>query len=495
MANDALRGLLRRLGSAGLPDDDGDRLTLKKIAVAFASLPRVLGLVYRIRPSFTIALGVLYILQGFLPALTAFISAQLIQSVVNAIVVRGARGTGAVVIWLVVAQFGVQAVSSLLSTLSNIVQQLLQERTSYSVQLQVMEKANTLDLAFFEDPTFYDLLQQAQREATQRPVGMISTTFGLGRTLVTFISMIAILTHLAWWVALLALLAPVPSFIANVRYGWWGYQVMRRQSPLRREMVYYNQPLTTDTYNKEVKLFTLGGFFLNLYRQRALAYYEQARTIIVPRYLASFGWGALSLLADGAVYLYVALQAVAGAINIAGLTFYTQAALSLGSSFEGLLDGISSTYENNLFINTLFDFLAYKPSIVSPPDGLVPEGDGLTVEFRNVSFSYPGSAGRGHKPQALRNVSFTIAAGEAVALVGRNGAGKTTIVKLLTRLYDPDDGQILIGGRDIREYDINDLRRVIGVIFQDYVTYYMSARENIGVGRIDDIEDMELVER
>ena len=446
----------------------------------------------RIQPFFTVALGALYILQGFLPALTAFISAQLIQGVVTAITLHGGKGSETLVIWLVVAQFGAQALSSLLSTASNIFQQLLQEKTSYSVQLQVMEKANTLDLAFFEDATFYDALQRAQQEATQRPVGMISTTFGLGRTLITFISMIAILTHLAWSIALLALLSPVPSFIANVKYGWYGYQMMRRQSPLRREMAYYNQLLTTDTYNKEVKLFTLGGFFLTLYRERAQAVLragQEHRRAALP--LASFGWGALSLLADGAVYLYIALQAVAGAINIAGLTFSTQAALSLGSSFEGLLDGISSTYENNLFINTLFDFLAYQPIVVSPPKGIAPEGSGLTVEFRHVSFRYPGSAGREQKGQALHDVSFTIHEGEAVALVGRNGAGKTTIVKLLTRLYDADEGQILINGRDIRDYDLDALRQKIGVIFQDYVTYYLSAGRNIGIGKIDEIDDAE----
>ena len=188
----------------------------------------------------------------------------------------------------------------------------------------------------------------------------------------------------------------------------------------------------------------------------------------MPRYLASFGWGLGSLLANGPIYLYVALQAVAGAINIGGLTFYTQAALSLGSSFQRLLSGISSTYENNLFINTLFEFLAYEPHIVSPPNGIKPEGTGLTIEFRNVTFSYPGRESTG---TALRDVSFTIHAGEAVALVGRNGAGKTTIVKLLTRLYDPDEGQILVNGRDIREYDLDALREQIGVIFQDYVTY------------------------
>ncbi|HLZ23996.1 MAG TPA: ABC transporter ATP-binding protein [Ktedonobacterales bacterium] len=466
----------------------GDSLTLDKILTAFASLPRVLKLVWDIQPFFTVALAALYVLQGIVPALTALVSATLFQDVVNAIRVRGANGTTTIVVWLVIAQFAVQAVSSLLQTLSNIVQQLLQEQTAYAVQLRVMEKANTLDLAFFENSEFYDLLQQAQKEATSRPVGMISQTFGLGRTLVTLFSMLFILLHLAWWIAILALVAPIPAFYADVRYGWWGYQMMRRQSPLRREMSYYNTLLTTDTYNKEVKLFTLGDFFIKLYRGLATRFYSDARGLIVPRYLASFALEQGSLVVNGLIYLYIALQAVRGAINFGGLTLYTQAALSLGNSFDGLLSGISSTYENNLFINTLFSFLAYTPAIVSPPHGLLPEGDGLEIEFRHVSFTYPGGASKG---QALRDVSFTIAPGEAIALVGRNGAGKTTLVKLLTRLYDPDEGQILVNGHDIREYDLRALRARIGVIFQDYVTYYLTAGRNIGVGKVEEIDDGE----
>jgi ATP-binding cassette, subfamily B, bacterial len=462
-----------------------DTLTLDKVLAAFASLPRVLKLVWDIQPFFTIALAVLYVLQGVVPALTALVNATLFQDVVNAIRVRGANGTTTIVVWLVVVQFAVQAMSSLLQTLANIAQQLLQEKTTYAIQLRVMQKANTLDLAFFENSEFYDLLQQAQKEATSRPIGMISQTFGLGRTLVTLFSMLFILLHLAWWIAILALIAPIPAFYADVRYGWWGYQMMRRQSPLRREMSYYNTLLTTDTYNKEVKLFTLGDFFIKLYRSLATRFYTEARGLIVPRYLASFALEQGSVVVNGLIYLYIALQAVRGSINFGGLTLYTQAALSLGSSFDGLLSGISSTYENNLFINTLFSFLEYTPAIVSPPNGLIPEGSGLEIEFRHVSFAYPGIS----KGQALHDVSFTIAPGEAIALVGRNGAGKTTLVKLLSRLYDPDEGQILVNGRDIREYDLQALRARIGVIFQDYVTYYLTASRNIGVGKVDAIDD------
>ena len=470
----------------GLRPGDEERLTPEKIVTAFTSLPRVLRLVWDVQPAFTAVLGALYIAQGFVPAATAFTSKLLIDAVVAAIRTGGKDGAATLVIWLVVAQFAVQGAQALLQTLANIVQQLLQEKMSYAVQLQVMEKANSLDLAFFEDAKFYDQLQQAQREASSRPVGMISQTFGLGRTIVTLLSMIVVLTQLQWWLAILALVAPIPSFFASMRYGWWGYQQMRRQSPLRREMAYYNNLLTTDTYNKEIKLFTLGDFFIAQYRRLAAQFYEQARALVVPRYLSAFVWGLGSQIVNGLVYLYVALQAVAGRITLGDLTFYTQAALSLGSSFQGLLSGISSTYENNLFVNTLFEFLEYKPRIVGPVDGRRPGGEGLTIEFRHVSFTYPGGKG-----QALRDVSFTIQAGEAVALVGRNGAGKTTIVKLLTRLYDPDEGEILVNGHDIREYDLAALRERIGVIFQDYVTYFLTAARNIGVGNVGAIDDLE----
>lgn len=485
---DSPNGTAQNASAARRSKDDDDGLTTEKVITAFTSLPRVLKLVWDVQPVFTVTLAALYIAQGFLPALTAWVSKLLIDGVVLAIREGGTNGSTVFVIWLVVAQFGVQGVSSLFQTFSNIVQQLLQEKVSYSVQLMVMEKANTLDLAFFEDARFYDSLQQAQREAASRPISMISQTFGLGRTIVTLLSMIVVLTHLAWWIAILALIAPIPAFFANVKYGWWGYQMMRRQSPLRREMAYYNDLLTTDNYNKEVKLFTLGDFFIGLYRRLAGQFYNEARAVILPRYMASFWWGLASLLANGLVYLYVALQAVARVITLGDLTFYTQAALSLGTSFQGLLTGISSTYENNLFVNTLFEFLEYQPAIVSPHDGLKPEGTGMTIEFRHVTFTYPGRTEQG---PALRDLSFTVHPGEAIALVGRNGAGKTTIVKLLTRLYDPDEGQILVNGHDIKEYDLAALRAQIGVIFQDYVTYFLTAGRNIGVGRIDAIDDHE----
>src|SRR6266487_3190515 len=468
-----------------------EKFSFRKVPGAFVSLPRVLRLVWSTSALLTTFLGLLNLAQGFVPAISVSITALVIHSVIRAINIHSTSP-----IWLPIGlQLGIALLSSLLSNLSNIVQQLLQEQVSNRVQLEILKKANTLDLAFFENPEFYDKMRQAANQSTYQPVSMISQTFGLGQTVVTLVSLIFLLVHLAWWLAIVALIVPIPAFFSSTRYGWRGYQLMRRQSPERRLMAYFVSLMTTDTYNKEIKLFNLGDFFITRFWRLATELYKQDKKLLLRRYSTNFIWSTLTVVANTAIYLYVALQAVAGRITLGGLTLYTQTAIQVGQNFQGLLNGISSTYENTLYVNTLFEFLEYSPRIVSPtnpsPLDSTVEIKGLDIEFRDVSFTYPGKDPE--TQAALKHVSFSIRAGEAIALVGRNGAGKTTLVKLLTRLYDPDGGEILIGGRNIKEYDLKDLREQVGVIFQDYVNYYMSAQENIGVGNVDKIEQRELV--
>ncbi|EFH81388.1 ABC transporter ATP-binding protein [Ktedonobacter racemifer] len=476
-------------------EQNDDTFQLSRVFLAFTQLPRVIRLVWSTSPLLTIIMALISFASGFLPALSVWITRGVVDSVITAAFSR--THTLGMVWFFVGAQMVVGLGQNLLSTLSNIAQQLLQERVSNRVQAMILEKANTLDLAFFEDAEFYDKLRNASDESSYKPMSIISQLFDFAKTLVTLFSMLFLLLNLTWWLAVIALLMPIPSFISSTRYGWRGYKKMRRQSPERRRMMYLNRLMTTDTYNKEIKLFSLGHFFINQFKDLAETLYQEDKRIVVRRYLASFAWSSLSAVANSAIYIYVALRAVIGAISIGSLTMYTQAIIQVGSSFQGILGDLSGIYESNLFVDTLYQFLEYQPRIVSPaqPNALQRDSNspGLAVEFRNVSFTYPGKDPE--TEAALKNVSFAIKAGEAIALVGRNGAGKTTLVKLLTRLYDPDAGQILIGGRDIREYDIEELRSVVGVIFQDYVTYYMSARENIGVGQIDEIENLELVER
>jgi ATP-binding cassette subfamily B protein len=472
---------------------------------------RVFGLVWGASRPLTLMLATVTILSGLVPAAQAYTAKLLINAVVNAIVIHARHAPDRVVLnvplfWgtittpeisvlteviiLAGVQFLITAISALLSTLGNISQQLLQERVAIRVQLLIMQHAATMDLSYFEDAHSYDVLQQAQREATTRPVQMVSGAFGLGRTLLTFLTMVLLLVGLNPWLALIALVAPIPAFIADARYGWWGYAVARRNSPIRRRMLYLLTLLTTDTYAKEVKLFTLGRHFVDRFRGLARGYYDDQRSVVTRRYIAGYAWGGLSLAASAGTYLYVAIQAVNGRLTLGDLTLYTQAAQSVQSSLQSILSSLSTMYEHNLYLQSLFELLETKPRIVTPEHPVpVPRPLAGRIEFENVSFAYEGS-----EREALHDVSFAVEPGETVAIVGRNGAGKTTLIKLLSRLYDPTGGVVRIDGNDIRDYDPEELRKQLGVLYQDFASYQTTAQENIGLGRVEAIEEMQRIE-
>jgi ATP-binding cassette subfamily B protein len=446
---------------------------------------RVLRLVWATSPRLTLTLATMTLAQSLVPAAQV----QLVRALTNAVISGARQGGGEAAIRLVIVlalfQIGLFVVSSLAQTLGNISQQLLQERLAIHVQSQIMAHANTLDLADFENAAYYDQLQQAQRESANRPVQMVSQVFNLSRSVITFGSLTAILFAFSPWVAAAALLLPIPAFISGSRYGWWGFQLMRRQSPVRRILSYLTSLMTTDEYAKEVKLYTLGDHFVSRYQQTSDAYYEETRALLVRRYLAGFGWGALTIIASGGTTLYVAILAVRGRIDIGAFVAFTTAIVQIQGAFQGILSGVQGIYEHGLYLTTLYALLDRKPRIAAPEKPVPvrrPFQEG--IEFRNVTYRYPGN-----DAPSLENVSFRVAMGETVALVGRNGAGKTTIVKLLGRLYDPTEGTILIDGRDIREYDPAELRRQFSVMFQDFAAYQFSAGDNIGVGDVDRIND------
>lgn len=449
----------------------------------------VLGLVWATSRPLTAAMVGVTALRSIQPAADVWVSKLLIDAVAAAIFEGGTPEQVRTVVWLVVTQLGLLLGGSLLRTLANISQQLLQDRVSQAIQLQVMEHAERLDLAAFEDSTFYDRIQQAQREAAFRPVQMVSEMFNLARTTISFLSMVGLLLSLSWVIALVALIAPIPSFVSSTRYGWWGFQLMRRQSPLRRLMSYLTTVQTTDTFHKEVQIYGLGPYLTERFRRLSQEYYRELRRLVVRRYLAGFGWGAVSVVATSATSLYVVLEAVAGRLTLGDLTLFTRAASAVQDDFQGILGSFSALYEHGLYLSTLFELLAMEPKVRAPANPVPlrrPFRQG--IEFRNVTFTYPGRT-----EPALKAISFTIAPGQTVAVVGKNGAGKTTLVKLLARLYDPDAGQILIDGRDIREYDPAELRRAIGALFQDYATFQLTARENIGFGHLERLDDHDAI--
>jgi ATP-binding cassette subfamily B protein len=318
---------------------------------------------------------------------------------------------------------------------------------------------------------------------------MISTAFGLVQTLLTFVTMIALLLAVSPLLALLALVSPIPAFIADTRYGWRGYNIARWGSRLLRRMNYLVSLVTTDSFAKEVKLFGLGGYFIDRYRLIADRFYGSQRSQVVSRYLTGFAWGNLSTIATSLTYLYVALQAIAGRLTLGDLTLYTVAAQSVQGSIQGILGGFSGMYEHNLYLNNLFELMAAEPSMpMAKSPVAMPEPMRGEIRFENVSFAYPGA-----DKNALNNLSFTVKPGETLAVVGRNGAGKTTLFKLICRLYDPGYGRILIDGIDLRDFDPDELRVQIGAMFQDYVDYQATAAENIGLGNLPQLTDREAI--
>src|SRR5438552_2139323 len=473
-----------------------------------AALPRVLRLVWDASPAVTIGLFAVTVVAGVIPALSAYTSKLLVNAVVLGIQVHAAPEkiadtirfafgpwktpaftTVNGIIFLAILQLAIFALIAFLSTARNITQQLLQNAVSMRIQLMVMEKAASLDLAFYEDPASYDLLRRAQTDSINRPVLMISTAFGLVQTGLTFVTMIALLVVVSPLLALLALLSPVPAFIADTRYGWRGYNIARSGSRLLRRMNYLVTLLTTDSYAKEVKLFGLGRYFIDRYRLIGNAYYGSQRRQVVRGYLIGFFWGSLSMIAHSVTYLYVALQEIEGRLTLGDLTLYTTAAQSVQNSIQGILGGFSGMYEHNLYLSNLFELMETTSALPAPAKPVaVPEPVRGEITFEHVTFAYPGA-----KENALTDLSFTISPGETIAIVGRNGAGKTPLFKLICRLYDPSAGRILIDGIDIRDVEPTELRAQIGGVFQDYVTYQATAAENIGLGNLGAIADREAI--
>jgi ATP-binding cassette subfamily B protein len=461
---------------------------LKHVFASIKTLPRIGRLVWQASPALTFWSAIFYLILGITPAISAIITQILFDGVL-----LGIREQSIAPIWLPVClQLGLNVLSRICTVVGVVMRGLLRERVSDHVQEMVLRKANTLDMEQFENSEYYDTLRHATDEANYRPSTMITQTFDLLRTFVTLCSMLFLIAHLSWWLVLVALIVPIPSFISSSRYSWKDYILARRQSPERRIQNYYTQLLTIDQHIKEIRLFNLGNFFLTRFKANAEKLFEEFKRVTLPRAVYSLLWSLLSIGANSLIYLYIALQAVLRRITFGQLSKFVTAANSAGQSFQSILDGVTDTYENSLFVDLLFEFLAYEPKILPPEQPvlleLYPEKSGLDIEFRDVSFTYPGK-----QQPALQHVSFVLRAGETGALVGSNGAGKTTLVKLLARLYDPDEGEILLNGRNLKAYDPAELRKYLGVIFQDFVRYHMTARENIGIGRVSQIEEREQI--
>jgi ATP-binding cassette subfamily B protein len=366
----------------------------------------------------------------------------------------------------------------------SLLDSLLSEQFTNATSVRLMEHAATLDLEDFEDTEMQDRLERARRQTMGRST-LMSQLFGQAQDVVTIIGYGAGLVVFSPWLLALLVVALVPAFIGEAHFNAQSYSLNYARTPERRELDYVRQTGASVETAKEVKIFGLSGFLIERYRRLAEDFYRANRRLAARR----AGWGgllsAVGTLGYYAAYAFIAWRTVQGAFSIGDLTFLAGSFRRLRNLLENLLMGFSQVAGQALYLDDLFSFFEVRPEIVSPPDPVpFPSPIRQGFVFEDVGFRYPGA-----ERWAVRHLAFTLRADEVLALVGENGAGKTTVVKLLARLYDPDEGRILLDGVDLRRYDVAELRARIGVIFQDFVRYHLPAAENIAVGRIEARDD------
>jgi len=382
--------------------------------------------------------------------------------------------------WLVGGEAILAAVSAILGRASGYFDALLADRFTRHVSVRVMEHASRLDLASYEDPVFYDKLERARVQATDR-IAMIHAIGTLAQQAVTAASLSISIFWFSPWLLLLLIIAVVPAFLGESHFAFLGYSLNIRQTPVRRQLDYLRVLGASKESSKELKLFGLGGFITDQYAKLANDLYHQSAALARRRLWAGTLLSLLSTTGYYGAYAWVVYRTVAGDLSWGTLQFLAGAIAGASSNIQSIFATFSSIADQSLFLTDLVDFFEVRPKVESKPDAIpAPRAIRDGFIFDRVSFSYPGSSRR-----VLDNLDLQIEPGERIALIGENGQGKTTIVKLITRLYDPTAGRILLDGVDLRDYRIEDLHREIGVIFQDFMRYEMSARRNIAVGRID----------
>jgi ATP-binding cassette, subfamily B, bacterial len=459
---------------------------------ALRYLPSLVRLVYASSPRLTVASVVLRAAQALLPLAMLYVGKLIIDEVVAQRLVPPEAGVAAWIesgrlAWLG-ALLGVELVLALcvdgFARASSLIDSLLAERYSNHASIRLMEHAATLDLEQFESNDQQDRLDRARRQVTGRTT-LLTQLFGQAQGVLTVASLAAGLIAYAPWLILMLVVALCPALLAEMRFNAQGYRLNYFRTPERRQLDYLRYLGSSVETAKEVKLFGLNGFLVERFGRFADTMYSDNRSLAVRRALWGGLLSALASLAYYGAYAVIVWRTVAGEFSLGDLTFLAGSFLRLRTLLEQLLLGFSQIAGQALYLEDLFSFFDIVPAISSPPSPRpfpTPIRSGFV--FENVGFRYPDS-----DRWAVRHLNLTHEVGAVLAFVGENGAGKTTIVKLLARLYDPTEGRILLDGHDLRDYDLAELRRHVGVIFQDFGRYHFTAAENIGVGRIADIED------
>ncbi|MFT6146200.1 MAG: ATP-binding cassette subfamily B protein [Myxococcota bacterium] len=449
----------------------------------FRATPRAVALVWSTSRSLTLALFALTLVAGLLPGGIAWVGKLIVDAVVAAmdapdhdpsIALKWVAVEAGLIVFMAAIQRGLDVVNS-----------LLRAQLGHNVNVLILNKALDLSLSHFEDPTFYDRMTQARREASSRPLSLVQRSFGLVQNVIALSTYAVLLIRLSPWAVGLLALAAIPAFIAEAQFAGQAFRLFRWRTPEKRKQAYLEVVVAREDYAKEVKLLRIGPLLVQRYQDIYESLYAEDRNLTLRRGLWGFLLGLLSTAALYGAYVWIALRAMGRLISLGDMTMYLMLFKQGQSAFAAILRAVGGMYEDNLYLANLNAFL---DEPVTRKDGTHSKGPtpGDGIRFEDVWFAYPDS-----EEPTIRGVDLHIAPGTKLALVGHNGSGKTTLIKLLTRLYRPTKGRILLDGLDLNDWQEEALRQRVGVIFQDFVKYQLTVGENIGVGDVEHIEDRE----
>ncbi|MGH7812220.1 MAG: ABC transporter ATP-binding protein, partial [Candidatus Binatia bacterium] len=461
----------------------------QEVRHTFTHTPQAMQLVWQTSRWATIGLGSLTLGGALLPATQAWVGKLIVDGVVASIQNGSDPERTRLVFLYLIFELILFLLSAGFNQARRLIQQSIQLQLANRIRSEIIRKALTLDLAFFEHPEFYDRLQNARREGGYKPTELINDTFQIVQNSITMVSFAVLLLRFSPWLVVILLATSIPAFIAETRYSEQGFRLLTRRAPESRQINYLARLLTEDGSAKEIKLFNLGDTLLGRYMTLFDKFFKEDIALARRRALVGFALGLITTAGFYGSYAWIVWHTVQGKISLGDMTLYLAIFRQGQSTFQSILAAVGNIYENNLFMANYFEFLGLRPQMsLGSGHQKLPVPLRAGVEFRGVGFRYPENG-----VWALREINLKIRPGEKIALVGHNGAGKTTLIKLLSRLYDPSEGAVLIDGIDIREVEPTELQRRIGVIFQDFVRYHLPVSENIGFGQIDAVDDLDRI--
>ncbi len=464
-----------------------EKVSFKDQFAALKNLPPFFKLIWETHKGMTFANVVLRLIKSAIPLAILWVGKEIIDEIIRLMEVTTAKDM--TYLWILVGlELGLAVLSELLNRAISLFDGLLGDLFSNATSVKLIKHAASLDLYQFEDANFYDKLERARRQTTSRTI-LMSQALSQIQDMITIVFLAGGLIAFNPWLILLLIVAVIPSFIGETHFNRRSYSLTRSWTPQRRELDYLRFIGASDETAKEVKIFGLEDFLAERFELIADKYYLENKKIAVNRAMVGSLLSFLGTLAYYGAYVFIILQTVSAAITIGTLTFLAGSFQRMRGMLQGIMNRFSTISESALYLDDLFGFFEIKPTInLNGASRKIPKPIQKGFTFENVGFKYPNS-----EIWALRHISFHLPTNQKLALVGENGAGKTTLVKLLARLYEPNEGRILLDGKDLREYDLKDLRREIGIIFQDYVRFQMKVSENIAIGNIPKIEELPVI--